>query len=353
MKFLFLLFFASKAFGIACNPINLVTERNSPFQKIPVTDQNGSNTCYAFAAAQMMNYEIIKRGGRGPEVHPAWVALNSPRSNPVLGTLSSGLPHTGSANMVNVGNCPMSYVTKELSHLARIGGMSESKLLETIDNLIWRVNKDGKKLSDKEVRDAYFSSVDKSCKYEPLWDQLGPIILNLNVINSDTLLKDVLLRQCDKLKYKLNIPAIKPQFASALRMATPALIEQSLKNNRSPVGIGYCSAMLRNPRYIGLLRPQGGQIYTQKPDCGRHASIIVGQKKIGGACHFLLRNSYGSGWNNASRNFKCLCRHKATGALVDDCQVGTHNNGQYTVDSCWIPETTIAWNTYYTSVIPK
>ena len=124
-------------------------------------------------------------------------------------------------------------------------------------------------------------------------------------------------------------------------------IEDKLDNLNSPVSISYCSKVLSEPAYSGV---EGRNIKTNqstfKEGCGAHESLIVGKKKIAGSCHLLLRNTWGNGFSDATKNWKCLCKHKTTGAMVDECTNDTHNNGYYTVEGCWIDAKALTKNTF-------
>lgn len=349
MKSLILFFLIMNvAFAEICDPINLVTEKNSPFKEIPVMDQNGSGTCYAFAAAQMVNYHEIKSGQKHLIVHPAWVALVTNRKNRI-GSLSNSSPERAIAGLVKEGVCSTAYVKKALSNWAHVAGASEAKFLAMLDTVTAEVHHQGgiKALSDVELKNIFYQKLaDQTgpfCAIDPLWSMLTPHIRNLSVLNSETMLRELILPECDKTK-KISLPSLISKFAQADRGLSTITLGSLLSIHRAPVSITYCANILGNHSYIGLLPPTKNSNILTKQDCGKHASLIVGRKKIGNQCHYLLRNSWGSAFNSASRNAKCVCRHKKTGQFVDDCEAKTHNNGQYTVDSCWIPSHTINQN---------
>src|ERR1044072_3918330 len=73
----FLLFFliCFKVFAADCSSVNLITEPDSPFRKIPVYNQGSLNICYAYSAAQILDWYQIKNGASKRNIHPAWAAL--------------------------------------------------------------------------------------------------------------------------------------------------------------------------------------------------------------------------------------------------------------------------------------
>jgi hypothetical protein len=65
------------------------------------------------------------------------------------------------------------------------------------------------------------------------------------------------------------------------------------KANAQPISIGYCSRILKKIGYQGMLSDGNGCKETSRD--GNHASVIVGRAMRNGKCHFLVRNSWGSG----------------------------------------------------------
>jgi hypothetical protein len=72
------------------------------------------------------------------------------------------------------------------------------------------------------------------------------------------------------------------------------------ENPNRPVGISYCSSLLTQPNdgssgssFFG--RASNLAKKNLNGSCNPHASVLIGRKKINGKCHFLLRNSWGTG----------------------------------------------------------
>jgi hypothetical protein len=75
--------------------------------------------------------------------------------------------------------------------------------------------------------------------------------------------------------------------------------------NAQPLGISYCARVFVEPDFIGIQpNPKGQFTEKDKSQCVSHASIIIGKKKIGGVCHFLIRNSWAAPCNKYS--WPCL-----------------------------------------------
>src|SRR5690606_35114876 len=90
---------------------------------------------------------------------------------------------------------------------------------------------------------------------------------------------------------------------------------------------------------------------TYAKDCGHHASLVVGKKIIGKQCHYLVRNTWGTGFNSGTKKWNCLCKDRKTGKFLDNCTASKHNNGKYTVEGCWINGKALAANIYGGSVL--
>lgn len=69
-------------------------------------------------------------------------------------------------------------------------------------------------------------------------------------------------------------------------------IDRHLAQKKTLIGVGYCSAMMNNPKFKyspSLLK-----------ECAFHASVIIGKKKHprNGQCYYLIRNSWGQNWSS-------------------------------------------------------
>lgn len=122
-------------------------------------------------------------------------------------------------------------------------------------------------------------------------------------------------------------------------------LKRRLEGLHAPVSVSFCSSVLYDPRFDGV-RERNPFFTNTAPDCGSHEALIVGKKMIKGKCHVLLRNSWGSGFNRATRWWKCLCRDRKTGAFKDDCTAPLFNSGKLIVEGCWIDEESLAKNIF-------
>jgi len=112
-------------------------------------------------------------------------------------------------------------------------------------------------------------------------------------------------------------------------------IAKALKNN-VPAMIGICSNVFDSLIYRGLnsLSPPNNRNDPKvnlKSDCISHSTLIVGQSKINGQCHYLVRNSAGAYWRPKGAT-ACACMTHA-GDYKASCtpEESAENVG------CWFP----------------
>ncbi len=276
---LFLLMVLAPFLSLAndCSSINLITNEDSPFSKIPVYNQGKINICYAYSAAQMADYHLIKQGNSERSVHPFWVALNyaqlMKREN-----IQIGHPKEALEALTNFSNCDYQTVNKALSMLDT-QETSTSRLMEM-------------------VKDACSAP----------------------------------------LRTKLSLPSAKRMNFRTLNSdeAYARFIMNRLNEVDSPISIAYCSNVWKKPNFGGISFNSRGERDVLPKGCQYHESLVVGKKQIAGSCHFLVRNTWGTNWASTNKNWNCLCRNNKTGALADDCSFETHRE-DYSVEACWLP----------------
>ena len=95
------------------------------------------------------------------------------------------------------------------------------------------------------------------------------------------------------------------------------------KRDAEPIGLGYCSTFLKDKNYVRTKvhadPSYGGQIVNRDgKSCGGHASIIMGKKEIGGKCHYLIRNSWGTSCDSYDWTCKYNAKKEAVGIYVSE-----------------------------------
>ncbi|MGE3609241.1 MAG: hypothetical protein AB7I27_06600 [Bacteriovoracaceae bacterium] len=350
MKYLFLFFISLKIFA-DCSSQNLITEPNSPFNNIPVYNQEDSRICYAYTAAQMMDYHLIKNGAKDRSIHPLWAALtiNKRIDQPSLPTGSTALTIN---SMRHASNCDYAQVVEAVKEWTKISGMSENELISFLDLFYENIQKAKKKksffkrnkLTEEELDQIYADSVGtqmlNSCIQLEEWVSLYAQIKLLASLTPTEIFSSILEKKClngEKLKNKT------PKAVDIFKKRNKSLadeINSYLTQTHEPIGINYCTNFWQTPNYQGYLNNKLSK------DCLMHASIIVGQKEVNQQCQYLIRDTAGSEWNDNNSQWKCLCKNKVTSEFVDDCTHETHSNLLYRVEACWVPEKIINNNTH-------
>lgn len=279
------LVFPLLAFGASeCTPVNMVSSLGSPFSKIPVYNQGKVNICYAYSAAQMADYHLIKQGSSHRSIHPIWVAVNyaqlMKREN-----IQIGHPKEALEGLARASNCDYETVAESLKEITP-QETSSSKLMEIIKS---------KCSEDQRTK----VSLPKSLRY------------NFRTLNTDD--------------------------------SYAGFIQKKLSEVDSPISIAYCANIWKNPDYQGISYNKKGERDVLKKNCQYHESLIVGQKEIGGSCNFLVRNTWGTNWTAYNKKWNCLCRNKETGELLDDCNYQNHGES-HSVEACWLPMNQLSKN---------
>jgi hypothetical protein len=321
-----------------CSQINYLTQPNSPFDKIPVGDQDGAGICYAFSAAQLMDYHLIKTGQTRERVmHPAWVALKSSRR-----ILYSGQESDGVNAMRQVGSCGYDRVEQSLNAFGMSGNLSGAPLVNFIETYARELNRLSRdRAASTDIQDAaYDKAVDETyphCPEDVRFDPLIPAVRELTG-TSVQIFNHLLADTCppsDLRRY--NIPAPVNHEIPIDVAAAKAKLNQNITNG--PHAIGYCAIAWEKKNG---LNSQG----VANDDCGAHSSLAVGRKMIDGYCHTLVRNTWGTGWGDWNQNSVCVCRNKRTGEWVDGCNYYLHTEDEYTVEACYIGQNLLSRNLF-------
>lgn len=283
-RFLLLFLISFNLFAAECAPVNLITEPDSPFRKIPVYNQGSLNICYAYSAAQILDWYQIKNGAPKRNIHPAWTALQYALLRN-RDKLEIGHPKEAIESMKTSLNCDYDAVESAISHVEKINSV------ETL----------------KEV-------MQEHCPVEKR--------------------SFVMIPEVERLNFKtLNDDASYEKFLNTKLTAAP-----------SPVSIAYCANIWKTPEFDGIELDSQGQRDIVRKNCEYHESLVVGQKIVGDSCHFLVRNTWGTNWTSYNKNYSCVCRDRVTGEFADDCRPETHRNDRYTVEGCWLRSTDLARN---------
>jgi hypothetical protein len=299
--FLFTLLFLYPAIGGAsqeCETVNFVGKRDSPFNKIPVYHQGKINICYAYSAAQMADYHFIKNGSSTQRnVHPGWVAMHYALSR---GRKQLDIGHTKEAleGLQKIGNCDYQTFSNALKAWASDPQLEDATILATLEE-------------------------------NPMKNSVQTVF-------------QITQNACQGVsKYSVSLPSIKMYNSKFLKNKKDYdfFLRRRLDKNESPISISYCSNIWKDPHYSGMTFDR-----KLKKDCKYHESLIVGKKVIGGSCHFLVRNTWGSLWTKNNSKLKCHCKNKITSESFDECDATNYSDNNFIVDSCWLPSDQLSNN---------
>lgn len=404
-----------------------MTEKDSPFDKIPVYNQDGSGTCYAYTASQLANYYLLKKGETTTlEYHPLWVALQyagSFKGN----SITAGIADIALDEISMDSYCSYASVSQSLQKMAREQGMTDHEIIGFIEQLshdyrellkshnipvpsasgggpkvtshmnkIYRLDRPSVKtpytpkttiskstpprlnldLPRRSVIDnTYVHRNNKSENYKPNIDQIKKSAINKAIENTKsyvTCSEENLRKLAENLMplmsvantsmfKKLLLDDCKPKKGNKLPVShvfSPVnandndykkLLRNHFAKKSQPIGIRYCSEVLKNPD-LDAINDNTGKSRTDSRigKCGSHASMLVASRPSGNSCEYLLRNTWGAGYGSWTKNWKCACKDKKNGTYFNDCKKDTHPVNKFEVVGCWIPESKIIKNLYGT-----
>lgn len=362
MKLFFLLLsFMPLALFANCAEVNLQTQQNSPLNEIPVYNQDGLGSCYAYAASQLIDYarfKIAKRTTGG--TNPIWLALLYAESEGNK-SLETGGPAEAIDIAKSKGVCKERVVAAALAKYKNNNKITDAELANFIETLneVWSVK-------NKETIQDIYKNAQNSCRAKGRVDgSLLPEVIEIFKRDDGKIdkvipriLMDELLKSCSGGNlYNLEIGEVKESCGHCTDSEIQNKISSILKD-KSPVAISYCSAVLKDKNYRGIDdsrndnlrinyrsyriideedRPKkNGQVVK---GCGKHASLIVGSRSVGGKCQYLLRNSWGS--TSYKDHPSCLC--ETSKGKYEECK---HGDGKPNKVGCWIDSDALTPNIY-------
>jgi hypothetical protein len=337
-----------------CPSSDLNAPDQSPFRSLPVYDQDGTATCYAHAAVEMVDYWRLQHGAKSTElinpVYAAWVDHYENR-NIFLAEKTTSAGHCSDAidALKSQGYCKNSQVEACLAEYKKQGPFSDAELvhfLETIyDNYtIYTAENSYNRAVRLTKKDSW---VGGRC------DSLAATLKTKDLMGvSATQIMADLFSNCKPKQKLTNIP--KPRdYNDWTDEAINGRIDTAL-NHKSPVAISMCSKVFSDPtHYRGLIGDSGtfSSFLTRnasaniKDDCGGHAVLITGRAKINGVCKYMVRNSWGAFWKGA-RGTQCACISD-TGQYQEVCN--SSHPREYV--GCWFNKQDLIPNIYQVTTL--
>ncbi|MDC0255956.1 hypothetical protein OAK75_13740 [Bacteriovoracales bacterium] len=319
-----------------CKRVNLLTRKWGMFpRQMPLYDQGRSHICYAYAAAQMVDYWRETHGGKIGK-------MKMGQSSPLYAALLTRLVYAPNDRYKNSFDDAGGDTYDTLIGIRKYGMCQEHKVKEAMNSFAIKNNIDPTEfLIETEKYFSYHKETERTL-WGSAWSTIGslrqhygPGNLSLKKIqkvmkpytsggNYMGFLKDV-FKGCFG-KENIYLKSLKMPYPkrvwggniSKVYWTIRKLLEK--KDNPQPVGIGYCSRILTKKGFRGVnVASDTGEVQPRM-GCRGHASIIVGQRERGGTCQFLIRNTWGNDchvYKPAGWECKKDKNGKAAGVWVD------------------------------------
>lgn len=291
------------SFAANCDEIDL--NKSKPLKEMPIQDQDGSGTCYAFVAAQLLEFEQRARGG-DMRISAIDLALNSSKREG-RDTIEGGLVKDVISTAVSRGITSKACVDKEIRAFVKDTSQTSEQfvsLLETVYS-----SRSFFLPQSMEVTDASMAlrknGYTARCAIQPTLEKiLQKDLWDAGV--TETIKK--IIYSCEK--QRVQIPKYNySKLDSGSDKNIRSFLDQSLSKGK-PVDTTLCAEILDGTKpHSGLkgnLQPQNRNKTSNLKKCSPHAVLTVGRKELDGKCHYLIRNSWGAQWSG--KGHTCACK---------------------------------------------
>ena len=340
--------------AFCCEETNLFNS-NKGFASIPVSDQDSIGACYAYVAAQILDTERFDNGVNVKRrTHPLWAAYNyKMRYDNTDKSVQGGKAYGAIKAVASAGLCIESRAEELILKYKETNSLSDAEFMDIIESVhsldILRAI-DEYKLTEKDKKQILVceGTVDSGNGRKVL----GNIRNNLVDIGEKIIPRVLIgriLKECrEKTKYKPKVSISKlvdGECDDCSNEQMQSYIIKQLKRNK-PVAISYCSEILYKKDYVGVEEDSYWNPFDSREvvgdDCGRHASILAGSRKVAGKCEFLLKNSWGD-WKSGTWK-DCLC--ETSKGKYEKCKRG---DSKINSVGCWIDAEKLSKNIYNTT----
>ena len=303
-----------------CDDIDLQEPKNSPLRKMPVLDQDSTGACYAYAGSVLLDYQRLKKNPKAKPSNPLQMALLT-RLDDSGGLLADekdtwgGLIEDSINASIKHGGCTAETSKARFNELRAVLGenLTDANIIARLEIYL-----NGASTSEGKMRQLPGTDeCDAQKEKEALQGFMKKKGLNEKL--AIEMIRD-LFQDCRKSKIAAGkIPQAKTYSVFSDEQATK--IFDSMLGEQSPVGISIASPVLRNPseKCMTIDPADGDRVPNPNdPACKEgkkdphflHAVTLIGQKKINGECHYLIRNSWGGSWRATGADGKpaqCAC----------------------------------------------
>jgi len=312
MKYLFIfisLIYFSESWG-NCSSSDL--NEGGPFKHMPIYDQDGTGLCYAYAASQLISYEL-RINNPSTTLDPSPLALSADASGFFDRSLDGGKIRKMIASAKSSGIRKYTCVKEQAARF----GTTEAFYTKTVHKIAELHSKFEwfRKPSRDEVLQNIKSYPDipsRFCNVSQIYDDLSSHDL-LNTSAPDILKKFISpcpVNPLPDLDYKEFNKGSDDEIAGNIN---------NILDQKRPVGVNFCYNIFELPGYYpppvrGSILPRERSL-TINP-CDSHAALITAKRAdSNNECEYLIRNSWGAYWK--PEGFSCAC--KINGAYFADC----------------------------------
>lgn len=359
MKVFIILFsLVSSIYGAEdCGRVNLLRHKWTKLRQMPVYNQGITDLCYAYSATQLVDYWRLTYGPR--------ITKSLSMSNAIYGALLSridgedqnsldvGHPDKVIEGIQKYGMCRSDVIEKSLKDFAE-GNKIDPKVFQLVTqyffatwtgnvgpqapfdmrgsyvsgyernvrNQLFRYLRgalDGKTLFQREKVEKFWRLSD----LEKVYKVMRPYLSKNDYVGFlKTVFKDCFKPRGIYLKSKklppFEVVYVKKTYdllksygemgkefvKGKIPLSKDLFYKRILgllnkKEKPQPIGIAYCSGFLMDKKSVGLT-PSGGM---DESKCYAHASLIVGKRKRGNKCQFLIRDTRGE---KCQYDWECL-----------------------------------------------
>jgi hypothetical protein len=293
-----------------CKRVNLLTKKWGMFpRQMPLYDQGRSHICYAYTAAQMLDYWRETHGGKIGR-------MKMGQSSPLYAALLTRLVYAPSERYKNSFGDAGGDTYDTLIGIRKYGMCQEHIVKEAMNSFAIKNKIDPTEfLIETEKYFSYHKDAEKTL-WGKAWSTIGSLREyyapgNLNIQKIQQVMKPYtsggnymgfltdVFKGCFG-KKNIYLKSLKMPHPKRLWGDNPSKVYWRIrkllekKENPQPVGIGYCSKILTEKGFRGVDRAKDTGEVRPRMGCGGHASIIVGQRERKGRCQFLIRNTWGN-----------------------------------------------------------
>lgn len=342
----------------ACENVNFY-ENHRLINELPIENQGSLNTCYAKTLSTVYNLEYAK--DKDDVIDSFWIAFThkihglhwQPRK------LDYSLLSLAWADLKKSGYCDVAYIRPEIERLKRGVNYSKDQLFylfaqyfkaknlltaKTDFGFYMTINRLMKKLPQRSEED-----------FEVPWKR-ADLIAILYPIRREAQGKDLfgwmekhVFKSCKESAVYKPTETLISKGRNREQNDTLGIVAESLISKKRAVSFGFCGRIFKEPQRNITVTPR--LLKAINTNCGAHYVTLVGSRKNGNSCQYLIRNSFGKGfW--AHEDYACYCKDRTTGTNRN-CAKSESTNPNLEVLGCWIDKEKFLTNTFDISYFKK